>query len=77
MATTTTSTIPVSVRLTEPFWLSTLAFKTSLSASGAPVLNINAANTNVPLKERQRMVTVIYEVGELRGYSACLIGLDS
>jgi hypothetical protein len=37
-------------------------FKTSLSATGAPVLNINAANTNVPLKERQRMVTVVYEV---------------
>ncbi|KAG8732829.1 hypothetical protein FRC12_019121, partial [Ceratobasidium sp. 428] len=30
---------------------------TSLSATGAPILNINAANTNVPLKERQRMVT--------------------
>ncbi|KAG9097401.1 hypothetical protein FRC06_007589 [Ceratobasidium sp. 370] len=34
---------------------------TSLSATGAPILNINAANTNVPLKERQKMVTVIYE----------------
>ncbi|QRV73177.1 exonuclease domain protein [Ceratobasidium sp. AG-Ba] len=34
---------------------------TSLSPTGAPILNINAANTNVPLKERQRMVTVIYE----------------
>lgn len=75
--TTTTSTYPVSVRLTDPFWTSTIAFKTSLSATGAPILNINAANTNVPLKERQRMVTVIYEVGELRGDGACLIGLDS
>ncbi|KAG9088341.1 hypothetical protein FRC07_012602, partial [Ceratobasidium sp. 392] len=28
---------------------------TSLSPTGAPILNINAANTNVPLKERQRM----------------------
>ncbi|KAF8743385.1 EXOIII protein, partial [Rhizoctonia solani] len=34
---------------------------TSLSPTGAPILNINAANTNVPLKERQRMATVIYE----------------
>ncbi|KAG8686096.1 RNA exonuclease 3, partial [Ceratobasidium sp. 394] len=35
--------------------------QTSLSATGAPILNINAANTNVPLIERQKMVTVIYE----------------
>ncbi|KAJ1309204.1 hypothetical protein OPQ81_004873 [Rhizoctonia solani] len=34
---------------------------TSLSPTGAPILNINAANTNVPLKERQRMATIIYE----------------
>ncbi|CAE6486664.1 unnamed protein product [Rhizoctonia solani] len=49
------------LRLIDPYFINVASIKTSLSPTGAPILNINAANTNVPLKERQRMATVIYE----------------
>ncbi|CAE6365258.1 unnamed protein product [Rhizoctonia solani] len=59
MATTISHT--VALRLIDPYFINVASIKTSLSPTGAPILNINAANTNVPLKERQRMATVIYE----------------